>query len=307
MPATPPCNASEAPEIDRNAVIGADPLQTTTPERAAELKAQAISARRAARAPWQNAHVDRQDREREARRIAKEYRETQREAVNAAGKQCSRCAQTLPLDCFSPAHRDRPTARCKPCVAAVTRERYHSDLAKARSRTRNGTPNSERRRMSAERQGMADDRARRQAAELARQQAAERQRKREEQQRKIAERVERLTAQLTGTAAGERIASEERWDKAVSELRQLWLQSGDKQCISCKAIVPPTAMLPPGPANFYPGKCRPCVSAEYAARHRQVFGTAPPGPPLIRLLDGSAITVAELARRVREREQGYKR
>lgn len=63
-------------------------------------------------------------------------------------------------------------------------------------------------------------------------------------------------------------------------------------------------MLPPIPANFYPGKCRSCASAEHREDSFRVYGRVAEGPPLIPMLDGTSITVAELARRVRERGQG---
>ena len=91
---------------------------------------------------------------------------------------------------------------------------------------------------------------------------------------------------------------------ATSELHSLWSQSGDKECVSCKAIVPPSAMLPPISSNFYPGKCRSCARAEYYEHSFRVYGRLSEGPRLIPMRDGSAIPVAELARRCRERELG---
>jgi hypothetical protein len=266
------------------------------------LKAEAIAARRAARAPWQNAHVDRINREREARRISKEFRQAEREAEGAARKSCSACGQSLPLDSFSPAFRDRPTARCKACVAAATRDRYHRDLDKARSRTRNRPARTERPLRASERPRRTTEEREQRAAERQRI-ANERARKQAERHREAAERVTQLTALLMGTSPGQRITTEQGWDVAASELRRLWLESGDKVCIQCKAVVPPSAMLPPGPANFYPGKCRSCASAESRAHSERVFGPYI-GPRPILLRDGSTITLAEFARRHRERELG---
>jgi hypothetical protein len=91
---------------------------------------------------------------------------------------------------------------------------------------------------------------------------------------------------------------------ASAELQSLWLLSGDKRCTACDTVVAPAAMRPPGPANFYPGKCRSCARAEYDQNHWRVFGRAPDGPRLIPMRDGTSITIAEFARRHRIREQG---
>jgi hypothetical protein len=275
-------------------------VNTIPNDRAAELAAAAYAARRAARPAWRNAHSDRLAREVEARRIAKEYRQAQRLAARSVTtKQCSACGESLPLDSFSPAHRDRATARCKPCSAAVTRKRYHGDLEKARSRTRNRPVDPERQRKAAERQ--------RKAAEDRERKAAERQRKVTERERKAAERIAHLAALLSGAVvSGQRISSAGGWDMADAELRKLWARSGDKQCVSCNAVVPPSAMLPPGPANFYPGHCRSCATAACNANTLRVTGKPPPGPRLIPMKDGTAITIAEFACRVRERSLGHR-
>lgn len=271
-------------------------MQTSTTEWGEQLKAAAIAFRRANRAPWQNAHADRVHREREARRVSKEYREAQRVAEGT--KPCTSCGQALPLDQFSPSFRDRPTARCKPCSAAATRARYHADLTKARNRTRNRPVDPERERKAAERERRASERLQRLSDD--------RQRKTDERRRLAAERIAQLSALLRGTAEGPRISSEEQWDVTTSELHRLWLQTGDKECVSCKAIVPPTAILPPGPANFYPGKCHSCAEADVRENTLKVTGR-PCEPALVPLLDGTSITLAEFARRHREREQGYRR
>jgi hypothetical protein len=163
---------------------------------------------------------------------------------------------------------------------------------KARSRTRNRPVSAPRPRQTAERQRKATERQLK---------TLKRERELLERQRHATERVAHLTALLMGTSPGERINSEQGWDAATSELRKLWMESGEKECVSCKAVVPPSAMLPPGPANFYPGKCRSCARAEYIESHWRVYGRAPDGPRLIPMRDGTSITVAELARRHRQR------
>lgn len=264
-------------------------MTPTNDEQAAQLKAEAISARRARRAGWQNAHVDRINREREARETAKEYRRSQREAEGAAAetKPCSSCKRILPLDSFHLHKNGSRRPRCKSCRSAEDRTRYYSQPGRSDTGVRKRTICPERRRRAAER---------------LLKETAERERKAAEHQRKLAERIAYLTSLLMGTDPGQRIASEEGWDVAISELQSLWLQSGDKECVSCKAVVPPTAMRPPGPANFYTGKCNRCASAEYRECSLRVFGSVSVCRQ-ISLRDGTSITVAEFARRCRERQQ----
>ena len=264
-------------------------MTPTNDEQAALLKAEAISARRRRRTAWQNAHVDRVAREREARETSKVYRQGQREAERAAveTKPCTSCKRTLPLDSFHLHKNGSRRPRCKSCRAAEDRKRYYSKPGRADTGKRAINPERQRK-----------------AAERLLKEAAERQRKAAERQRKAAERIAHLTSLLMGSNPGQHIASEEGWDVAVSELQSLWLQSGDKECVSCKAVVPPSAMLAPGPGNFYPGQCRPCVRLTRETNHRATFGPliGPlPGPRKIPMRDGTSITVAEFARRCRER------
>jgi hypothetical protein len=239
-------------------------VTTINEDQAEQLKAEAIASRRAARPAWQNAHADRINREREARETAKEYRRAQWQAELVAQKQCSSCAQTLPLTSFGIA-RGKPRARCTACHNEVNRRLYY---------TRQG-----RSEIGAERGSVSPER-----------------------QRKAAERIAHLTALLMGTSPGERIASEEGWDMATSELQSLWLQSGHKECVFCRAVVPPSAMLPPGPANFYPGHCRKCARQAYETETIRVFGKVSQ-PRLLPMRDGTSITLGEFARRHRERGQ----
>ena len=232
-------------------------------------------AARASRPAWQNAHADWLAREQEARRIAKEYRQAQREAERVAEgtKKCPGCLEALPLDAF-PVHKGgKRQARCKPCWNAYIRARYHKKMGRSGSGAAKGSISPERK-------------------------------------REAAERIAHLVSQLHGTDPSQRICSQEGWDMAVSELQRLWLQSGDKECVACKATVPPSAIRPPGPANFYTGKCNDCAHLAWEANHRATYGPliGPlPGPPKLRMKDGTSITVAQFARRVREREQAHRR
>jgi hypothetical protein len=131
--------------------------------------------------------------------------------------------------------------------------------------------------------------------------------KAERKRQAIAERASHLIALLNGTAPGERISDVEGWDRVTAELRKVWHLSGEKQCTSCEALVPPMAMLPPGPGNFYEGQCHGCAKASYEANRRASLGIPEghplPGPPPIRLKDGTSITIGELARRFHAKEE----
>jgi hypothetical protein len=257
------------------------------------LKAEAISARRAARPAWKNAHNDRLARERQARQIAKEYRQS----LRPEGKQCKDCGEVKPLDAFEMHPSGTPRATCRDCRANLKAERRREAASVAKAQR--------------EAAKEAEQAAAREAA-LARRRKREDYRKgirkrpiSPDRQREAAERIAHLTSLLMGTNPTERITSEQGWDMTTSELQRLWHQSGDKECVSCKVVVPPSAMLPPGPANFYPGRCRTCAAAQAREVHWIMFGKEP-AAPLIPMLDGSSITVATLARRVREREQSYR-
>jgi hypothetical protein len=132
--------------------------------------------------------------------------------------------------------------------------------------------------------------------------------KAERKRKALAERASHLIALLNDTAPGERISDTEGWDRVTAELRKVWPLSGDKQCTECRAVVPPTAMLPPGPGNFYQGHCNGCATASYRA-NRAALGLACGCPPLILLKDGSRVTVGEIARRHlrRDRERRARR
>ena len=239
------------------------------------LKAKAISARRAALPAWQNAHHDRLAREQQARQVAREYRRRPFRDVPEGHRRCSKCEQVRPLDSFKPRGKAGGArhSHCKPCVNAAARARHVVKPRVYKSKPTGPTP--------------------------------EQLQRKADRQREAAERIAHLTSLLMGTNPTERISSEQGWDMTTSELQRLWHQSGDKECVSCNAVVPPSAMLPPGPANFYPGRCRSCAAVQYREVQWIMFGKEP-AAPLIPMLDGSSITIATFARRVREREQSYR-
>lgn len=235
----------------------------------------------ASRPAWQRAHAERQRREREARDIRRVYSAAKRIAEAAPippeslspsqqtphHKRCSRCAQTLPLLQFRLAANAKPESRCKPCKVEAVRE------CKQRKRWAPGS-------------------------------SALIQRDDPEIRRQLAERVDHLAALLMGTAASERINSQERWESVTDELQNLWSRSDRRVCVGCAQSVPPQQMRPPGPANFYSGKCNACARAEREESVRRTYGPLIGplrGPRRIPMRDGTTITVAELARRHRER------
>jgi hypothetical protein len=289
-------------------------------------------------APHWRRHIERQEREREARRNTERYRQAQREAELAAEphKVCPGCHRSLPLSAYSPKGPGKHNTRCRPCHSANVsaakqakraglspeelEERRSAERQEYYSRTgRDGqTGLSRAERTAALALRLAERKARasatdadRQAEAVAREteraataaKALSRRRAKHERKRDaLIHRAAQLIALLNGTAPGERINDAEGWDRVTAELRKVWHLSGDKQCTSCAAIVPPEAMLPPGPGNFYEGQCHPCAKASYEA-NRAALGIAHQGPPTIRLKDGSTITVGTLARRHHERER----
>jgi hypothetical protein len=254
-------------------------------------------------------------REREARRVA-------REAAQNAERPCKDCGALKPPTAFELLPSGGLRGICRDCRT----EQKSASRRRARAAHRE-TPEyqAELERKEVVRAERATAKAREQAdlqaakeAEWAALRAAEiaRRRKRQERkrgirqrplsperQREVAAAIPQLIALLMGTSPRERICDQQSWEAAANQLRQLWLQSGDKVCVACKATVPPSSLLPPGPATFYPGKCQRCAAAVYGEHHRSVFGSEPQGPRSIAMLDGSRITIAELARRHREREQ----
>lgn len=236
-------------------------MNTTTEDWAEQLKAAARAYRRAALEPHVRQHIERREREQEARRIRREYRALQR---SNGVRTCSKCNQTKPLDNYPLMPSGNPHATCRTCKAAMVRE--------AKRRKTLG--------LAPRRNGRTAD----VGADL--------------------ERLTQMASALAGTNPNERIVSEQGWNNLADELENLWLQSGDKTCISCKQVVPPTAILPPSPGNSYPGRCNGCAHIAWETNHRSVVGPliGPlPGPRKIPMRDGTSITVAELARRVAAR------
>lgn len=256
-------------------------------DREAQLKAASIAARRARRAPWQNAHCDKLARDREARRLAQEYRQAQREAEKLNGKACDKCGETKPPSEYDKLPSGNLRGSCKDCRAMRKADRRH-ELQDAKRDARDSAKAVERAALLAA------------EAERRRKRATRKRKVTPEQQLQAAERIAHLTSLLKGNHPGLQLTSEKGWDVASSELQRLWLQSGDKVCTGCGSTVPPTFMLPPFAANFYPGKCRTCARVEFEEDRLKTFGRLSV-PRLIPMRDGSSITVAELARRHRER------
>lgn len=238
-----------------------------------ERKAAAIAARRAAMPAHLRHHIERRNREREARAQRKAYRQAQAEAAVAAEprKTCTGCKQSLPLSAFHVRKKSgKPIARCKPCHSAQALACYYARTGRPGDATgvRSGRPSA-----SAARR-----------AEVAATWAAYH------------------SLRLEGLIPSDPVVDEEDWELTTQAVRQGWERGGDKECIGCKQTVPPSAMLPPGPGNFYPGRCQPCARLARREGHFRVFGSYPAETPrLIPMRDGTEITIGELARRHRER------
>lgn len=265
----------------------------------AELKEAAIAARRAARPAWETAHFDRLARERQARQTTAEYHKLQRETRRAAdSRQCVKCEEQKPLSAFEAHSNGNLRSTCRDCRAARKAELRAPAQALAKEQREAAK--------EAEREAAAREEELRRRKRVDRARGIRKQPLSPEKQQEAAERISYLTGLLLGTNPHQRIHTEQGWEMTTSELQKLWLHSGDKECASCEKIVPAAAMLPPGPANFYPNKCRDCAAAEYREQHLQHFGRPHRGAPRIPMLDGTSITVAELARRFRARQQSYR-
>ncbi len=233
------------------------------------LKAESIATRRAQRAPWQNAHADRLHREREARAISREYRATQRDTAK----------RLKPYEGVP-----EGTKRCSRCREVLPLDLFYvvpSGARKSRCKPCGIIVTREcklRKRWSG---------------------------KPTQSQEQAMAQLKQLASRLRGEG-DVRITTDEGWDGAMSELQRLWALSGDKTCKGCGESVPPTGMLPPGPANFFPGKCRSCARREFFAHSLRVYGR-PTAPRLLPMRDGTSITLAEFVRRHRERTALYKR
>ena len=238
-----------------------------------------------------------------------------------AGKGCRGCGTTKPTADFEQLPSGGLRGICRDCRAAqkAAQKRNARAAWKETPAYRAHVERQEREREAREAR-KAYAREQREAAQRAERAAVEaadeaRRRKREqrkrgirkrpltaEKQREVAGEVDRLVSLMLGTHPTERINDQSTWEATTTALRKLWLQSGDKVCISCHRVVLPTAMLPPGPGNSYPGKCNSCATAACHENIRRVTGRPPEGPRPISMRDGSVITIAEFARRVRERQ-----
>jgi hypothetical protein len=122
-----------------------------------------------------------------------------------------------------------------------------------------------------------------------------------DQMRANAERVSYLLDLLHDRCSTEQITNQQSWDTAERQLKKLWPQSGPKRCTGCLQDVAPDQMHPPTRSNGRPGLCNPCAKMACEADHRRTYGPliGPlPGPPKIKMRDGTLITLKEFARRV---------
>lgn len=240
-------------------------------------------------------------------------------------KYCTGCEQMLPAPAFYTRTDGRLSSRCKKCKSAANAARQ-----RARTAARNADPEVLRARKQhaerVQREREARELARRVARDAARAAAQERTASRIKTGAKLKgnrrkavqpvsaeelaanrERVDYLLLLLSDLHPTEQIATEQSWNAAYAEVDRLWYVSGDRECVACLRRVSPDQMLPPMPGNGRPGMCRPCVAHAEEENHRRTFGPliGPlPGPTKLRMLDGTWITLGELARRHRARTQG---
>lgn len=163
--------------------------------------------------PHWKRHLERQEREREARRISQEYRQAQREAALAGEphKVCTLCKQSLPLSAYSPRGPGKVNSRCRPCHSATV-------AAQKRAKRAALTPDQLAEKRAAERaeyysrtgragesglslKDRAEARQRREAERQANRAAAKAARVVEAQQRREAERAEANAARIAAKAA----------------------------------------------------------------------------------------------------------
>lgn len=236
-------------------------------------------------------------------------------------KECRQCGAPKPQAAFEPLPSGGLRGICRDCRAAQkAAQKRNARAAWKQTPAYRAHVERQQREREAKEARKAYAREQREAAQRAESAAVEaaeeaRRRKREqrkrgvrkrpltaERQREIAAEVDRLVSLLMGTHPTGRINDQTTWEVTTTALRKLWLQSGEKVCISCHRVVAPAAILPPGPGNSYPGKCNSCAEAESRLNSFRVTRRGSEGPPLIPIRDGTAITVAEFARRVRDRQ-----
>lgn len=293
-----------------------------TDQRAVE----AVSADRGAWAPHRRRHVERQEREREARRVSADYRQGLREAELTAQphKVCTGCKQSLPLSAYSPKGPGRFNARCRPCHSA--RQAAHK-----RAKQAAWTEEERERHRAADRAGWyarqgragetgrsleerAADRQRREASRA----AARAARLVEAQQRRQAERAESSAARAAAKAAR---ASEALAQRALAHAETVARRQAEAEAqgpdsaevdvdlaIACAAALEARekaqvmAAIAAARATAVRRRQAPYARPSLAQRLAHLWPSE--RPRTVALRDGSSIPIGELARRHFWREQG---
>ncbi|MDX3910885.1 MAG: hypothetical protein QHC67_13860 [Sphingobium sp.] len=242
-------------------------------------------------------------------------------AEAGATSHCTACGQEKPRADFHLNRHGNPYTYCRPCRSAMSKARYAAKIAAMPPeilRARADRLARQKREQEARDNAKAFAKAQRQAAGNVEQDAQLKRFKwRENRKRGLhgngtrkvlppeevaanRERVEYFLLLITDQHPTEQIADEQSWQQALSELNRLWLLSGDRVCTCCGQTVPPEQMHPPTPGNTRRGMCKPCAVADYEADRMANFGHLTEPRRLLQR-DGTTITVAELARRHRER------
>ena len=261
-----------------------------------------------------------------------------RPGAGAVTNTCTKCGKTQPIDAFDLLSTGGHRRTCKTCRSAARNERkrarraawketphYREHLARKQRERDARALASECHRAEQGRLRAAESAARKDAERAAKSAAtAERRAKakaaadRRATRRALEEaggpeaaaaRVVYLAAILAGATTKERLETDAGWEATMTELQRLWLVSGDKTCARCKGTFPPEQVLAPSPGVSYPGHSRQSPRREYEGHLRETFGPliGPlPGPRRLPMRDGTYITIAELGRRHREWQAGYR-
>jgi hypothetical protein len=244
----------------------------------------------------------------------------------SAMSHCAACQQTKPRADFHMNRHGNPYTYCRPCRSEMSKVRYAAKVAALPPeilRARAARADRQRREQEARENAKAFAKAQRESARDSEYRSQlDRIKRRANRNRGLRsngsakalpphevaanrERVDYLLLLTTNRHPTEQIADEHSWQRALSEMNRLWLLSGDRVCIACNLTVPPEQMHPPTPGNTRHGMCKRCAYADYEANRYATFGDREV-PRGILMRDGTRISIAELARRVRARSGGHR-
>lgn len=273
-------------------------------------------------------HLERQTRERQARRISKEYRQAQRDADLAAQphKVCAGCRQSLPLSAFSTKGPGKHNSRCRPCHSAKQAARKRAKHAAWSDEERDAHRAADRAAWYA-RQGRSGetgmslaDRAKAADERRACRAAAKAARMAEAQQRRRSERAEANAARTAAKAArvAEALAKRALAQAEAVARRQMELEGPGLDAAEVEEELADACMAALKAQQEARWMAAIAAARATAERKRQVPYThpslaerlahlSPAERPLnVALRDGSRISTGQLASRHWWREQGLR-